>query len=87
MRILRQLEGLIDGLPPWGQILLGVALLAYSILSIYGRVNVSVGKKIFSKVPEDQIRSNWVHIIGYTVVPVIVTVGYFFLLYAKHFAG
>lgn len=87
MRILRQLEGLIDGLPPWGQILLGVALLAYSILSIYGRVNVSVGKKIFSKVPEDQIRSNWVHIIGYTVVPVIVTAGYYLLLYTKHFGG
>ena len=87
MRILRQLEGLIDGLPPWGQVLLGMALLAYSGLSIYGRVNVSVGKKIFSKVPEDQIRTNWVHIIGYTVVPVIVTVGYSLLLYTKHFGG
>ena len=87
MRFLRQLEGLIEGWPLWGQILLGVALLAYSVLSIYGRFNTTLGSKIFSKIPEEEIRTNWIHIIGYTIVPVIITVGYFLLLYSKHFGG
>ena len=84
MRLLRQLEGLIEGWPLWAQLLVGVALLAFSLASIYGRINPSFGVKVFSKVPEDQIRSNWIHIIGYTVVPVIVTIGYAFILYSKH---
>ena len=84
MRLLRQLEGLIEGWPLWAQLLVGVALLAFSVASIYGRINTSFGVKVFSKVPEDQIRSNWIHIIGYTVVPVIVTIGYAFILYSKH---
>ncbi len=84
MRLLRQLEGLIEGLPPWGQVLLGLFLGAYSILSVYGRFNPGVGKKLFSKIPESEIRTNKIHILGYTVIPVIVTVGYFFLLFNKY---
>ena len=86
MRLLRQLEGLIEGWPLWAQLLVGAALLAFSVASIYGRINPSFGVKVFSKVPEDQIRTNWVHIIGYTIVPVIVTIGYALVLYSKHLA-
>ena len=84
MRLLRQLEGLIEGWPLWAQLLVGVALLAFSLASIYGRFNPSFGAKVFSKIPEDQIQSNWAHIIGYTIIPVIVTIGYAFILYSKH---
>jgi hypothetical protein len=51
---------------------------------VYGRFNPGVGKKIFSKIPESEIRTNKIHILGYTVIPVIVTVGYFFLLFNKY---
>ena len=80
MRLLQQLEAQIDQMPPWAQILVGVFLVVYSILSIYGRIKPRFGKKIFSKIPEAEIRTNTGHIIGYTVIPVIVTAGYFFLL-------
>ena len=83
MRILRQLEAQIDQMPQWAQILVGVFLVVYSILSIYGRINPRVGKKVFSKIPEAEIRTNKGHIIGYTVIPVIVTIGYFFLLCSR----
>ena len=86
MRLLRQLEGLIEGWPLWAQLLVGVGLLAFSLASIYGRINTTFGVKVFSKVPEEEIRSNWIHIIGYTIVPVLVTVGYAGILYTKYLA-
>ncbi len=75
---------MVEELPLWGQILLGLFLGAYSILSVYGRFNPGFGKKLFSKIPESEIRTNKIHILGYTVIPVIVTVGYFFLLFNKY---
>lgn len=84
MRPLRQLEGLIDALPVWGQFAIAAGLIIFSILSIYGRINVAVGAKVFSKIPADEIRSNIPHIIGYTVIPVIVTIGYLLLLTSKY---
>ncbi len=84
MRQLRQLEALLDGIPVWGQVLIGIFLVAYSVLSIYGRFNPSVGKKLFSKIPESEIRTNKIHILSYTVVPIFVTLGYFVLLFNKY---
>ncbi len=68
----------------WGQILIGLFLVVYSILSVYGRMNPSVGKKLFSKIPKSEIRTNKLHILSYTVVPIIVTLGYFVLLFNKY---
>ncbi len=84
MRQLRQLEALLDGIPVWGQILIGLFLVVYSILSVYGRMNPSVGRKLFSKIPESEIKTNKLHILSYTVVPVFVTLGYFILLFNKY---
>lgn len=79
MRILRQLGDVIHSLPVWGQVLLGLALTAFSIASVYGRFNTRFGAKVFSKIPESEIRTNVFHIVWYTVIPALATV-YFLLL-------
>ncbi len=84
MKTLRQLQGLVDQMPLWGQVLVGIGLLVYSVLSIYGRMNPNFGKKIFSKIPAEEIRTNKIHIIGYTIIPVVVTIGYLILLGLKY---
>ncbi len=84
MRQFQQLQQLIDQIPPWGQIAIAILLVLYSILSIYGRINTRVGAKVFSKIPESEIRTNKVHIVSYTIIPVIVTVGYLYLLSQRH---
>ena len=55
-------------------------LIVYSIASVYGRLNVDFGSKIFSKVPKEEIRTNTAHIVRYTVGPVIAMIGYVALL-------
>jgi len=83
MRILANFSHLLDQMPPWAQWLVGAGLVLFSIISIYGRINVNFGTKVFSKVPADQIRTNVPHIIGYTVLPCIVTVIYLYLFITK----
>lgn len=87
MRQLRQLAGMLDSMPIWAQFAIAAGLLAYSFVAIYGRMNVDFGAKVFSKVPRDQIRTNQVHILQYTIIPVAVTVAYLLLLFAKYSAG
>ena len=85
MRALDRFEGLVDGLPPWGQIVLALCLVAFSVLSVYGRINTRFGGKIFSKIPDSEIRTNSFHILRYTIIPVIITLGYLTLLLKKYF--
>lgn len=80
LRLFRQVETFIDTAPFWAQIAMGILLLAISIVMIYGRINTQFGKKIFSKIPEEEIRTNKLHIIEYTVIPVLATAVYFYLL-------
>jgi hypothetical protein len=84
MRQLRQLSTILDALPVWCQILIAAGLVVYAIVSLYARINVTFGARVFSKVPSDQIRTNVPHIIRYTVAPVIVTIGYLVMLIARH---
>ena len=87
MRTLRQLSEMLDSMPTWAQLALGAGLLAYSIAAIYGRMNVELGTKIFSRIPPEEIRTNKGHILQYTVIPVAVAVGYLLLLLAKYSGG
>lgn len=84
MRQLRQLSLVLDSMPVWGQILLAIGLALYCIVSVYGRINTKFGAKVFSKIPEDQINTDKFHIMQYTFIPLIVTVGYLVLLAAKY---
>ena len=68
MKILRELEQWNATLPVWGQALIFIALVLFSVLSVYGRINTGFGAKLFSRVSEDQIRSNIGHIVQYTVI-------------------
>ena len=76
---IRQLQLMIEDLPLWGKIALGSFFVIYSILSIYGRFNVKLGHKLFSRIPENEIRTNKTHILSYTIIPIIVTMTYFYL--------
>jgi hypothetical protein len=87
MRQLRQLAELLDVMPAWAQFAIAAGLLAYSFATIYGRMNVEFGAKLFSKVPRDQIRTNPAHILQYTIIPVGVTIGYLLLLFSKYSGG
>jgi hypothetical protein len=85
MRILFDLEQLSETIPLWAQLLIAILLVSYSVVSVYGRVNTVFGSKAFSRVPESQLRSNRTHIVKYTVIPVIVTLGYLYLLSKQYF--
>jgi heat shock protein HslJ len=50
-------------------------------MSIYGRINLRFGAKIFSKIHPHEIRTNQAHILSYTGIPLTVTIGYLLLLY------
>jgi len=82
--MLRILSELLDTLPTWGQWTLGAALVLYSIAAVYGRINLAVGAKVFSKIPADRIRTDKGHIIQYTVIPLVATTVYVLLLLTKH---
>jgi|688.fasta_scaffold2005835_1 hypothetical protein len=82
MRQLRQLSQLLETMPFPARIAVALFLVAYSVVAIYGRINVEFGAKVFSKIPPEQIRTNMGHIFQYTIVPVIVTIGYITLLAA-----
>ncbi len=76
MRTLRQLSGMLDSMPLAAQVLLAAVLVAYSVVSVYGRLNTAFGARVFSRVPKERIRSDAAHIFKYTIVPLIVTCGY-----------
>ncbi len=84
MRMLRQLSAMLDSLPVWAQFTIGGALVLYSIISIYGRIDVRFGARVFSKIPPNEIRSNQSHVFQYTGFPLAVTIGYLILLWAKY---
>ena len=84
MRQLQQLSQLLDSMPAPVQILIAIGLIAYSFVAVYGRFNLDFGAKAFSQIPRDEIRTNTGHVIQYTIIPVIVTVGYLLLLIAKY---
>ncbi len=80
MRMLRQLESLFETMPPWAQWAVGAFLLLFSIASVVGRFSPAIGAKVFSRIPPERLRKDVGHILAYTVVPLLVTVGYLVLL-------
>lgn len=87
MRQLRQLAQMLDSMPTWAQFAIAAGLLLYSFAAIYGRLNLDFGAKVFSKIPRDEIKTNMGHILRYTILPTLVTIGYLLLLIAKYSGG
>lgn len=83
MRQLRQLIEMFNTIPRPVQFVIAAALVAFSLASLYGRINTRFGAKVFSRVEESQIRRNVGHILQYTVVPIIVTAAFVALLVAS----
>ncbi|MFC1705194.1 hypothetical protein ACFL59_00045 [Planctomycetota bacterium] len=81
MRQLQQVQQLIDQLPGWAQLLVGALLVAFSVVSIYARVNTRFGARVFSRVPPERLRTNYLHVVQYTLTPVLVTIVYVGLLF------
>jgi len=69
-----------DKLPHWGRMIVALTLLLFSLLSLYGRLDLRVGSRLFKKIPDHEIRSNWSHIVLYTILPLVLTVFYYSLL-------
>jgi len=44
----------------------------FSVLSVYARINLSVGERVFSRIPRNRIRRNIGHILQYTILPTTV---------------
>jgi hypothetical protein len=65
MRLLADLPTMVDQMPGWAQIVVGILLVVFSLASIYGRVNVDFGSKIFSRIPKEELKSNIGHIFGH----------------------
>ncbi len=76
MRALEQLSRLYDSMPIWLRVVVGLFLVGFSFASVYGRIDTRFGRSLFSRIPESEIRSDVGHILGYTVVPVLVTLGF-----------
>lgn len=83
MRQLSQLSQLLDAMPVPVRIAVALFLVAYSVVAIYGRINLEFGAKVFSTIPPEEIRTNIGHIFQYTIIPIIVTIGYLSLLAAR----
>lgn len=66
--------------PQWGQIVIAITLLTISLASLYGRLDLSMGSRLFKQLPDHEIRTNWGHITLFTIVPLLLTVLYFSLL-------
>lgn len=83
--MLFKLSRLLETIPVWGQILIAIFLVGFSIVSVYGRIDLGFGAKAFSRIPRHRLRSDVGHIVQYTVIPVITTIGFLVLLYLHHF--
>lgn len=83
MHQLQQLDILIELSPPWSRIAMAIVLIAFSSIGIYGGINLDFGHKAFTRIPRSEIRSNWPHIFRYTISPLIMTIGYLYLLITK----
>jgi hypothetical protein len=82
--VLRNLLRLMDEMPVWAQLVVAALLVLYAVASVYGRIDTRFGSKIFSRIPERELRTNMGHIFQYTVMPVIVCLGFLFVLIARH---
>lgn len=86
MTQLRQLSELFDRMPMAVVAGVAIGLVVYSVVATYGRINLDFGAKVFSRVPRERLRSDVFHITRYTVIPVVVTLGFLALL-AVRLAG
>ena len=76
MHTINEIDQLFELMPAWLRVALLVFFVGFSVLSIYARINLRVGEKVFSRIPRNRIRRNVGHILQYTILPTIVAAYY-----------
>ena len=84
MHILNEIDRLFELSPAWLRVVLLVFFIGFSMLSVYARINLSVGEKVFSRIPRNRIRRSIGHIVQYTILPTIVAAYYSHLFLRSH---
>ncbi|MDF1657389.1 MAG: hypothetical protein P1U58_07240 [Verrucomicrobiales bacterium] len=73
-----------DTMPVPAQIFVGLFLLAFAGASLYARLNLKFGATVFPGFPPEKLRTDKLHIIAYTGIPVFLAVFFFSLLVTYH---
>ena len=64
----------LGGFPLCLRVSVTCVVCAFALLSLWGRFNLNVGEKIFSRLRREEIRTNWGHIVNYTIAPLFVAI-------------
>ncbi|MEO1283142.1 MAG: hypothetical protein AAFV69_15595 [Pseudomonadota bacterium] len=83
MQTLNEIDQLFELMPAWLRVVLLVFFIGFSVLSVYARINLNVGEKVFSRIPRSRIRRNVGHILQYTILPTIVAAYYTHLFWGS----
>lgn len=73
-----------DTMPLPAQIFVGLFLLAFAGASLYARISPAFGATVFPGFPPERLRTDKLHIIAYTGIPVFLAVFFFALLATYH---
>lgn len=73
---MKQYRNVFENSPIWLRYGLAGFLVSYCLASIWGRIDLRFGAKIFSQVAPQHIRTDIWHIVMYTIIPVLLTTYY-----------
>ncbi len=74
-------------MPVPAQIFVGLCLLAFASASLYARINLKFGSTVFPGYPTEKLRTDKMHILAYTGIPVFLALFFFSLLATYHLIG
>ncbi|MEM6915220.1 MAG: hypothetical protein AAF491_01540 [Verrucomicrobiota bacterium] len=75
-----------ETMPLAAQIFVGLVLLSFAGASVYSRINLKFGATVFPDFPAEKLRTDKIHIIAYTGIPVLLALLFFGLMATYHFA-
>ncbi len=81
-RSLRHLVDEVGSMPEWLRWTLLVLLCTYSLASLYARINLRFGRKMYRRANRYRLRRDPLHILRYTILPLAITYAYVRALFA-----
>ena len=85
MELWMKLSQAFETMPLAAQFFVGLVLLAFAGASVYSRINLKFGAAVFPGYPPERLRTDKIHIIAYTGIPVFLALMFFGLLGTYHF--
>lgn len=73
-----------ETMPVPAQVFVGMFLLFFAGASLYARINTKFGATVFPGFPEERLRTDKLHILAYTGIPVFLALFFFSLLATYH---